>query len=709
MLAFRSSKKYALVVCLLCVSAHIDAAILNFKDVEIRQIIESVGELTGKNFLIDNRIKGKVTLISTTETPDDQAYDVMLTVLRMYGFRAVEGPAGITRIVPANVAPRYSPLNQSEGLISKIIPIQHINASTIVGLVKPLLTSQAKTAIHKETNALIIIESQSNIERVEDLLKSFDKPAIGSYEIIDLEYLKAKEVSNLIGRARNKNTKHLVTVVADNTAERIILTGAPEFRLPLRALIVELDAPPRMRKGQEGLIQIVHLNYANAEEMGKTLKGLLTKQFLELAQSGGTFAGSGAGSESAKATTTKKDTKTSTKKKDTKKTTTEKKSTSKTYTIQADPATNSLIIGGSINVVASILSIIKELDVPRPQVLIEAIIVEMTLNKSAALQTQLVARKKRRGETEYLSGPLENVGNKDNPRFEPAGGITNLEGLFTAFDFIGAPVAQYAIGGTFDGGRLTLGLLINAIRTDSNTNILSTPSILTLNNEKAILKVGGERSFITGSITGSGGDSATANTFTREPVTNDFEVTPQITKGDAVRLNIKQVDKRIDEAEALAIAEQAGGRDTSDRVPTLKREIQTNVVVNDRDVVVLGGMTRDNRVDRKSEIPLLSDIPIIGNLFRGRSSSSEKLTLMVFVRPTIFRRPEDVYDGSKVKYAQLRLQQLQGLKRIDSLIDVDEYQGSAILPPLKTKRKASKKKKRIKKYKRKVKQSQNSQ
>lgn len=623
------------------------AALLNFKDVEIRQIIESVGELTGKNFLIDNRVRGKVTLISTVETPDEMVYDVMLSVMRMYGFRAVEGPGDVTRIVPANVAPRYSPLRTPDDLVTKIIHIKNLNAASVPAIIQPLMTSAAKLTVHKESNSIIVVESLSSLERVEAILARFDTPSIGSYEIIDLQYMKAQDVVNLIGRARNNHVKHLVTIVADTKFQRVILTGEAQFRLPLRALIAELDQPPTVHKGQEGLIQIVHLNYANAEEMETVLKGLLTAQFLDLAESGSAIVKGGTKPKPAPKPAVVQ-------------TTDAKKEASrvatggdKRYTIQAAPATNSLIIGGASSVVIAIRNVITELDVPVPQVLIEAIIVEITLDKSAALQSQLTSAKRDSGR--IFRGPF-GTRSDTSP-------VTSLEGLFAAFSATG-PSGQLFGGIRANGGNLSIGLLVTALQTDTTSNVLSMPSILTLNNKKAIVKVGGERSFQTGTTTN---DSGTTGSFERRPVATELEVTPQITKGDAIRMEIKQKIKRVNTAALVRPSIGVAGNENT--VPTLDREIETNVIVNNRDVVVLGGMTSDEATTNRSKIPLLGDIPLIGFLFRGKNDGKKKLTLMVFIRPTIFRTPEAAGNDSRSRYIELRFEQLKQINVADSMFD----------------------------------------
>ena len=264
----------------------LEAATLNFRDVDIRQIIESVSELTGRNFLIDQRVKGKVTIVAASEVPDDAVYDVLLTVLAMHGFRTVDAGNGLTRVVPANAAARFSPLDLPEDLTTEIIKINHLNAAGIVPMVRPLMTGEAQVTVHKETNSIIVTELQANLSRIKDIIEVLDRKALGEYEIIELKRSKAQDLVNLVQRARSQQTRHLVEVIADVRTNRVILVGAPELRLPLRAMIAELDTLPDTEDAGRGVVRVLHLNYADAEEMKEILKGLLTKQFLDLAQEG---------------------------------------------------------------------------------------------------------------------------------------------------------------------------------------------------------------------------------------------------------------------------------------------------------------------------------------------------------------------------------------------------------------------------------------
>ena len=360
----------------------VEAATLNFRDVDIRQIIESVSELTGRNFLIDQRVKGKVTIVAASEVPDDAVYDVLLTVLAMHGFRTVDAGNGLTRVVPANAAARFSPLDLPEGLTTEIIKINHLNAAGVVPMVRPLMTGEAQVTVHKETNSIIVTELQANLTRIKDIIEVLDRKALGEYEILELKRdqgpgsgqpgaARAQPADQTPGRGDSRRTR----------TNRVILVGAPELRLPLRALIAELDTLPDSEDAGRGVVRVLHLNYADAEEMKEILKGLLTKQFLDLAQEGTDVSGSDDQKQDDKKDDKKEEEKDDDKKDDDKKDDTDD---DKRYTVQADPATNVLIISGPSNIVQAIESVVKELDVPRPQVFIEAIIAEITLEQIGA-------------------------------------------------------------------------------------------------------------------------------------------------------------------------------------------------------------------------------------------------------------------------------------------------------------------------------------
>ena len=629
----------------LCIPSLSTAATINFRDVEIRQFIESMSELTGRNFLMDSRVRGKTTIIASTEVPDDALYDIMLTVLAMHGFRAVDIANGLTNIVPANLAPRYSPLDIQSTLQTEIIPIRHLDVGAVIPIIRPLMTGEAQVVPFKRLNSLIVTEIKTNIERIKGIISAIDKKDLEDYEVIELRHLQADDIARIIEKARNPDTKQLAKIITDQKNDRIILTGQPQHRLPLRALIAELDTRPTA-SDQRGVVRVIPLSYANADDMKSILKGLLTKQFLELASEGDIIDD---GTE--KKDDDKKDANADDKEEDDKIDKKGEALSGSGYTVQSDPDTNVLIVSGAANLVQAISDVVAKLDVPRPQVLIEAIIAELSLVRSANLYTRL-------------------SGSKNDTPLPGGGAVTDLRGLFAAFQLTENNQSFNIFAGGRSGG-LSLGLLIQAINSDESTNILATPSVMTLNNEKAIIKVGTERSIQT-ALDFVEGTNRQRSSFERLKADTEFEVTPQITKGDAVSLDIKQKVRRVK-------------NQTSTQPVTDDREIQTRVMVDDGKIVVLGGLVEERRGDMKDRIPFLSNIPIVGNLFKGRSSSNDKTNIMVFIRPTIFRTTDDATQEATNRYVQLRLEQLQHLRQTDTLLD--EENESMLLPTLKTEHK----------------------
>ena len=628
---------------------------LNFRDTNVRQIIESVGELTGRNFMVDPRVRGKVTIIANQPVPEEALYDVLLSILRMNGFRAVEGEY-VTRILPANIAPRYSPeflegppYGGTEDLVTTFMPIRHINAASVLPLVKPLMTAEAKAILHKETNSLLITEIASNVRRVMRIIGKVDVADVGDFEIISLDYTEAGDIVNLVQRASNKNLRHLVQIVADKQGNRIVMTGPEKMRIGLRALIAELDS--ETGSDASGRIKVIRLHYARAEDIEQIVRGLLSSaEFIK------TLSGSGEeivttvrqqpAPKKAKGKAKEKakgdDAQDTGKMVETRKKAAPGK---RNYVIEVDRALNALIVGGPPKVIEAVERVVREIDVPRPQVLIEAIFADVTETRALSLSSELTGAK---------PGLLEgaNISVADDRFIRGLGAVFDLEG--------------FRIGGQASVGGNAINLLIRALRTDMDSRVLSTPSILTLNNEEASIDVSDVLSVRTGTV--AAGDSVREN-IERQEFGTELKVTPQITEGDAVRLDIKYK------------TEEVGDRSIGPRTEpdSKKREISTTVLVDDGDILVLGGLSNESATEMQNRVPLLSRIPILGHLFRGRSSDRNRTTLMVFIRPTILRNAEEGGEESRRRYAELRLEQLLDAQNVETLLP-DERQ--MVLPEL---------------------------
>ncbi len=628
---------------------------MNFRDVDIRQIIESVGEIAGKNFLIDPRVRGKVTIIANEPIAESALYDVMLSILRMHGFRAIES-LGITRVVPANLGARYSENDIPENLITEIVTINHLNAGSVIPLIKPLMTPQAQVLSHKETNTVIITEVKANLARAKTILTKLDVPSIADYDLVPLRYLDAISMQKVIQKVSNKNLRHLVEIIADEDANRIILVGPSEMRLRLRALIADMDTPAASAS-LSGSIRIIPLHYAKAEDMATLLKNLFSSSaFLKNLGGQGSYAFTEVTPSKPKKKAKSKKSKKSKKKQPASSKSKQAliksgKDDARNYTVQYDEETNSLIVGGPPKIIDAVLHIISKLDVPRPQVLIEAIIADISASQMAEINSR-----------------LGNIGFDD-------------DGNVILSNFIGGESYSGLLAG-LSGGRITAGgavtdrghqisLLIDAVRTDTNSNVLSTPSILTLNNEEAMIDVSDTRYVETGQTSGSG---STTTARSKEEFGTLLKVTPQITEGDAVKLEIEQ------KTEDITGTTIDGNREFPE---TTKRELKTSVVVNDGDILILGGLISNQRMENESRVPLLSKVPVLGHLFRNRDSDNTANTLMIFIKPTILRNPEESHDFSKEVYARIRLEQLFYGENINSLLgDQEEMAGSAVLPKI---------------------------
>ena len=634
-----------------------EALLLNFRDVDVRQIIETVGELTGRNFIIDPRVKAKVTILANEEVPEDALYDVLLSILAMHGFRAVES-VGMTRVVPINQGARFAPGRIPEDLVTEIISVRHLAAPTIVPMIKPLMTQQAQLAVHKETNIMIVTESRSNIERVKAIIGKIDQKSLLDHEVIQLRHMLASDAAKIVSRATRKSVRGLVEVISEDENNRIILAGSPDVRLSIRALIAELDTPVRLSR-IEGELQVIPLRYAKAEDIEDILSSLLNSRFLE-----STAPLDAKGKPAPKKQPKKGDKKITAKKRG-------DRNKDRKYVVQSDPATNSIIIGGTPEILDVLKGIIRRLDVPRPQVLIEAIIADVSDNKVEALGAQIGL-----GARRDASGNLALSGSGVVTSPNDYGGLLGVFTQGTAL--LGVTKARRAGRDPEISDRnmsrlyTPLSLLINAIRQNDDSEVLSTPSILTLNNESAVIDVSDERSVLTGDSTASDSVGDTRRTYERIKFGTRLEVLPQITEGAAVRLEVRQV---VEDIEPDSVAD--------DRPNTRSREIETTVVVNDGDILMLGGLARKNRALADNRIPLLSDIPVVGDLlFRDRNETALRTNLVLFIRPTILRNAGDSAKLSEERYAALRLRQLMQLRDTHERGLLDEPEYEILLPGL---------------------------
>lgn len=585
---------------------------INFRDADIRSVIESVAEITGKSFVLDPRVKGNITIISPEPIEAEMLYEAVLSALQVQGFQAVYDGA-IIRVVPFSQSFQIPTGIAGGELQTKVIRVNHVKATDLLPVLKPMMSKGSLLQPYDAGNSLVVTDLRSMIDKLETVLREVDVPEQSAIEVINLEYISAAEALYIASQLKSLQQTDL-SIVEDSFNNRVIVSGSLVARSIFRQMLVSLDVPT----SEQGGVEVIYLNYSKAEDIKPILDGLLQSDtFLKSAGEGG---GDGNASQS-------------------------------TYKIEAEADNNALVIAASSAVISQIQSVVRKLDRPRSQVLIEAIIAEVSEEQANRLTSQ-------------LGGFGRNTG----------GFLTNFDGLLPTLIGVAADgeassseLAGISLntGGIFAAGTFDedsgdgFGLLIDALRSDTSTTILSSPSIVTLDNEEAELSVGQEVPFITGSFTSSSDSSSNPfQTIEREEVGVSLKVIPQINDDDAVRLEIVQ--------ESSSIAGSATALGTADTV-TNKSTISTNVMVGDGQLLILGGLIDNQITTSESKVPILGDIPILGNLFKSQSESDDGRVLMVFIRPTILRTVEQSSNVTRNKFDYLEAYELRSGQSLDAL------------------------------------------
>ncbi|MCF6337562.1 MAG: type II secretion system secretin GspD [Gammaproteobacteria bacterium] len=595
---------------------------LKFKGADIRAVISSIAEVTGKNFIVDPRVKGKVTLISNRAMGKDEIYKVFLSILEVHGYTAVPSGKAIKIVPDADAKHSAMPFVSSrqpgkgDEAVTRVIEIEHVTAAQLVPILRPLVPPQGHLAAYPQSNVLIISDRAANIARLVKIIKRIDQPTSGEIEIVPLENAVASDLvrvlTSLRQQAGKKNPKaSKPMLVADERTNSILIGGERAERLQLRAIISHLDTPSEV----VGDTHVIYLRYAKAKDLVPVLTGV-----------GKTKNTKDKKAKSAPA------------------------SSRQPFDIQADESTNALVITAAPTVFRSLKSVIAQLDVRRAQVMVEAVIAEVSSDRAAELGVQW----------------LFDGSGGDNPvgAINFGSGSSSISGLAqgaaraAASGAGGAAAALSAIGsgvtiglGQFSSGTFNFAGLIRALEGDGITNVLSTPTLVTMDNEEAEIFVGQELSIPTGAFANAGGANSSVNPFTtfeRKQVGIRLKVKPQINEGDAIRLDIEQTVDGV-----------AGGAAGAGDIVTSERSIKTSVLVDDGKMLVLGGLIKDDLVETEQKVPLLGDIPLLGALFRYTSVKKVKTNLMVFLRPTILRTKEDSFKVTRNKYNFIRSEQLR--------------------------------------------------
>src|SRR5699024_2394579 len=584
---------------------------VNIRNAEIQAFIDKVADMTGKNFVVDPRVRARdVTVISREPLTGDEVYELFLSVLQVHGYAAVES-GDVVKIVPNTTAKQSSlpvtPSRASDGdeLVTRVIVIENSPVSELVPVLRPLVPQYGHLAAVASANALIISDHANNIRRLETIIAHLDGSEAREIQVVSLQHAWSTDVLKLLeamipddGGKAGAATGRL-SVVADERTNRLIVRGDSKTRSKAARLIQQLDVPPSQ---SSGAVQVIRLNHSDAEQMAELLNGFVG----ETTSSRETEDGGRKGKLS----------------------------------IQADPSMNALVIRAEPTEMAEIKSIINQLDLRRAQILIEAAIVEVGGDLGLDLGFQWAAGSANSG---YGGTSFSNAGISTGDVI--AGVLGNVPPNISDGALIG--------GGELDRrGNLRWGGFLQALSSTTNVNLLSTPSILTLDNQEASIIVGQNVPFVTGQHTNnsSGGGTNPFQTIQREDVGITLTVTPTLSGDRTVRLALEQ--------EASAV--QSGSSAAVDLI-TSKRSINTTVLADDGETIVLGGLIQDDVREVVQKVPILGSIPGLGVLFRSTSNVQEKRNLIVFLRPTIL--------ADNTRLAALTQQRYLGVNAMQFAVD----------------------------------------
>ena len=604
--AVRAACALLISLCFLAEAMAAERVRINFRDADIRSVIESVAEITGESFVLDPRVKGKVTIIAPEAIDSTLLYQAILSSLQVQGFQAIKDGA-VTRIVPFNQSFNFAGGGQNT-LVTEILKVRYVQAATLIPVLKPMMSNGARLQAYNQSNYLVVSDIRANVERLKTLLNEMDDPDHTAVEVISLEHISAAEAVHIAGQLKQLQKQEL-SLVEDGLNNRIIVSGPGVARTAFKGMLAALDIP----MSKKGSVEVIYLNYSRAAELKPVVEGMLQSDiFLRL-------AGESASKDRSKST----------------------------YKIEIDELNNALILAAPSAVIREVKNVVDKLDISRPQVLIEAVIAQLSETQARILGTDLIYTSEDRGGylTNFDSALTKLLGLGLNGTPEPS--LVNQ-----ALGEI--PKAAIGVAGEFnpDTGK-GMGLLIQALKSDSDTNILSTPSVVTLDNEEAELTSGEEVPFQTGSYTNNSTGSGNSNpftTFNREEVGVLLKVKPQISKGNAIRLEIEQESSKV-----------KGGREGLQT--TSKNTIKTNVMIEDGELLILGGLIEDTLTDTDSKVPILGDIPLLGRLFKSSSKNKDQQVIMMFIRPTIIRSPDDAKKLSTDKFQHLISRDLNGKKK----------------------------------------------
>jgi len=631
------------------VAASDDTVSLNFSNAEIDSVIKAIGKISGRNFLIDPRVKGTLNIVTNTPVSRDLSYQILLSALRLQGYTAVEGP-GVTKIVPEADAKLHGiPVNKDsvrskgDSLVTQVFPMRHESAGQMLAVVRPLVSPNNTVTAFPSNNVLVVTDYAENIARIGRIIESVDV-AQGDVLVLELKHAAAIDLATTLNRLMNEGAGNGTPGNAGDPSQRIQIV--PETRTnsllvraenpskisALRQLVASLDRP-----GAGGNIHVVYLKNAEAIKVAQTLNSALAGDSGELQTADSRPLPSSIGG--MQTPDNKLVSQTSGLTASARPATNTADQGARGGMVQADAVNNALIIVAPEAIYRNLRHVIDLLDRRRAQVYIEALIAEISTERAAEFGIQW--------QSANTPGAGSNSTFFGGTNFGGAG--QNIIGASQNIGSVGKGMNFLLGGGTVKvpiNGQLVeifnLSLLARFLETDSRSNILSTPSLVTLDNEEAKIVVGRNLPFITGQYTNTGGGTTPANPFQtieRRDVGLTLEVRPQISEGGSIRLDIYQ--------EASSVVPTV---DDSAGPTTNKRSIKSSVMVDDGAIIALGGLVEDSFNSGEEKVPLLGDIPVAGSLFRYDSRKRTKTNLVVFLRPVILRDKESYGEITNARY-----------------------------------------------------------
>jgi general secretion pathway protein D len=628
--SMRIAMLFSLALCCTTVMAAKTKMAMELRNVDIREFIELVGNATDRSFIIDPRVKGIVDIRSKRKLDNKELYAVFLSQLRVNGYAVVPLENGIFKVIPEQLAKQEalpvqsgSDKHFSDQMVTRVIQVEHVEVEQLVPILRPLVDAQSGVvAPYAPSNVIMITDRSANIQRIVDVVNRIDKAGSGELDIIKLKNAESSEIVKVLsllikqGQASGQGKLKSAQVVADERSNAVLIKGPEAARRFIREMIYDLDG----EQTEQGGSKVFYLKYAKATELVDITQKLIEGYVRRVR------GNAEAVSE---------------------------------VVIQAHEGTNSILASGSADVLRELERILSQVDIRRAQVLVEAIIVDVSDSRAKELGVQWLTYDRSGnspvGGTNFSRNALPGQTQSTPGIFSIAGAAAS--GDASAISSVLANSNGLVAGiGTIKTAGMSFAAVVNALESNNDANVLSTPSLLTLDNEEASILVGQEVPVVTGSQLREGNTNP-FQTIEREEIGVKLRVTPQVNEGNLIKLSIFQ--------EVSGLSTRGGASD----VVTDKRSIDSTVMVADGDTIVLGGLISDELIESFSKVPLLGDIPFLGKLFQSRASSTVKRNLMVFIRPTIVRDSETLAGISHRKYSYIRAQQKLHSQSSDGLFD----------------------------------------